>query len=115
MGGLSMLAAMSYYRYHVFFCTNLREDGTASCEQHGAKALRDYMKQRIKDLQMAGPGGVRVNTAGCMDRCALGPVMAVYPEAVWYTYVDQDDIDEIIDRHLRGGETVERLKLPDNQ
>jgi (2Fe-2S) ferredoxin len=37
--------------------------------------------------------------------------MVVYPEAVWYTYVDQSDVDEIIDAHLQHGRVVERLKI----
>jgi (2Fe-2S) ferredoxin len=49
--------------------------------------------------------------AGCLDRCGEGPVLVVYPEAVWYTYVDQSDIDEIIDEHLVNGSVVERLKI----
>ncbi len=87
---------MSYYRYHVFFCTNLREDGSDCCQRFDAKALRDYAKQRSKELGLAGEGGVRINTAGCLDRCAEGPVVVVYPEAVWYTYLDRADIDEIL-------------------
>jgi (2Fe-2S) ferredoxin len=70
------------------------------------------MKQRCKALGLSGPGQVRINTAGCMDRCELGPVMAIYPEATWYTFVDRDDIDEIIEEHLIGGRVVERLLLP---
>lgn len=102
---------MSYYRHHVFFCTNLREDGSACCQQYDAQGMRDYVKQRVKDLGLAGPDGVRVNTAGCLDRCAEGPVIVIYPEAVWYTYVDKDDLDEIIERHLVGHEVVERLRI----
>lgn len=102
---------MSYYKYHVFFCTNCREDGSQCCGQFGAADMRAHAKQRIKDLGMAGKGGVRVNTAGCLDRCSEGPVMVVYPEGVWYTYVDQEDVDEIIDRHLVEGRVVERLKI----
>lgn len=102
---------MSYYRYHVFFCTNLRADGSQCCQQYGAQAARDYAKQRIKSLKMAGKGGVRINNAGCLDRCAEGPVLVVYPEGVWYTYVDNEDIDEIIDEHLVGGRVVERLQI----
>ena len=60
---------------------------------------------------MSGPGKVRVNTAGCLDRCSEGPVMVVYPDNVWYTYVDQSDIDEIISEHLQHGRVVERLKI----
>ena len=102
---------MSYYRHHVFFCTNLRADGSACCQQFGAQAMRDYVKQRVKALGLAGKGGVRINTAGCLDRCAEGPVMVVYPEEVWYTYVDQEDLDEIIDEHLQNGRVVDRLRI----
>jgi (2Fe-2S) ferredoxin len=102
---------MSYYRYHVFFCTNQREDGSDCCQRFDARALRDYAKQRSKELGLAGEGGVRINTAGCLDRCAEGPVMVVYPEATWYTYLDRADIDEIIDEHLLHGRVVERLRI----
>jgi len=102
---------MSYYRYHLFFCTNQRDDGRPCCARHGARKMRDYLKQQVKARGLAGPGGVRVNTAGCLDRCELGPVIVVYPEAVWYTYVDREDLDEILERHLIGGEVVERLLI----
>lgn len=102
---------MSYYRYHLFFCTNLRKDGSACCQGFDAQDMRDYAKSRSKELGIAGKGGVRVNTAGCMDRCEEGPVIAVYPDAVWYTYVDQEDIDEILEEHLVNGRVVERLLI----
>ncbi len=102
---------MSYYRHHVFFCLNERSNGEASCAQHAAQASFDHCKSRVKAEGLAGPGGVRVNKAGCLDRCAGGPVAVVYPEGTWYTYVDRHDIDEIVDRHLKGGEVVERLLL----
>lgn len=102
---------MSHYRYHVFFCVNQRERGEACCGNHRAQALRDYAKQRVKELGLAGVGGVRVNTAGCMDRCEQGPVIVVYPQGVWYSYVDEEDINEIIDEHLIAGRVVERLRI----
>lgn len=103
---------MSYYRHHVFFCTNLRtETGRQSCENCGASALRGYAKDKVKQLGLAGRNGVRINTAGCLDRCEEGPVMVVYPEGVWYSYVDEEDIDEIIAEHLQHGRVVERLKI----
>lgn len=103
---------MSYYKYHLFFCTNRRAEG-GCCEDFNATAMRDYAKARVKALGLAGPGGVRVNTAGCLDRCGEGPVLVVYPEGVWYTYVDREDIDEIIAEHLQGGRPVGRLRLAD--
>ena len=104
---------MSYYRHHVFFCTNQREDGSQCCGQCSARTSRDYLKHRTKELDIAGPGGVRVNVAGCLDRCEEGPVIVVYPEGVWYTYVDREDLEEILSEHLVNGRVVERLRLPD--
>jgi (2Fe-2S) ferredoxin len=100
-----------YYRYHVFFCTNKRDDGSACCANRGSQALRDYAKGRIKSLGLAGAGRVRINNSGCLDRCEEGPVIVVYPEGVWYTYVDKQDIDEIIQKHLINGEVVDRLRI----
>ncbi len=100
-----------YYRHHLFFCTNKREDGSACCQNFDAQAMRDYAKQRSKALGIAGPGATRVNTAGCLDRCDEGPVCVVYPEGVWYTWVDREDIDEIIEEHLQNGRVVERLRI----
>ena len=102
---------MSYYTQHVFFCTNLREQEKKCCQQAGASELRDYAKSRIKDLGLSDKGRVRINTAGCLGRCAEGPIIVVYPEEVWYTYVDRDDIDEIVSEHLQNGRVVERLKI----
>jgi (2Fe-2S) ferredoxin len=101
----------SYYRHHVFFCLNQRSNGEACCAQHDAQAAFDHCKARVKAEGLAGAGGVRINKAGCLDRCAGGPVLVVYPEATWYTYLDRHDLDEIVERHLKGGEVVERLRL----
>lgn len=99
-----------YYRIHVFVCTNTRPEGhpRGSCARHGSEKLRDYMKARAKEL---GIGGLRVNNAGCLDRCELGPVMVIYPEGVWYSYRTAEDVDEILETHLRQGGRVERLLL----
>ena len=103
---------MSYYERHIFFCLNERDNGEACCAHHHAQVSFEHCKKRVKDEKLNGPGGVRVNKAGCLDRCAGGPVAVVYPEAVWYTYVDRHDIDEIVDSHLKHGRVVERLLLP---
>jgi len=103
---------MSYYERHVFFCCNQRDDpARACCANHSATEIRDHAKARIKALGLSGKGAVRVNMAGCLDRCEEGPVLVVYPEAVWYTYVDRQDIDEIIDEHLVNGRVVDRLRI----
>jgi (2Fe-2S) ferredoxin len=102
---------VSYYKHHVFFCCNQRDNGAKCCNDHHAQELREYAKAQVKSLKLAGPGKVRVNQAGCLDRCEEGPVVVVYPEEVWYTYVDREDIDEIIREHLQNGRVVERLRI----
>ncbi|MCP5404616.1 MAG: NAD(P)H-dependent oxidoreductase subunit E [Pseudomonadaceae bacterium] len=100
-----------YYTHHVFFCTNQRDDGSACCARLGAAELQAYAKARIQSLEASGKGKIRINKAGCLDRCDEGPVIVVYPEGVWYHYLDRADIDEIIDTHLIGGTPVERLRI----
>ncbi len=101
----------SYYQHHVFFCINARDDGRACCADRGAKEAQEHAKKRMKQLNLNGQGKVRLNEAGCLDRGEEGPVMVIYPQATWYTYVDKEDIDEIIDQHLLGGKVVDRLKI----
>ncbi len=102
----------SYYERHIFFCLNERKDGEECCARQGAQQAFDHCKSQIKAANLSGQGRVRVNKAGCLDRCAAGPVAVVYPEAVWYTYVDNADIDEIVESHLKNGKVVQRLLIP---
>lgn len=103
---------MSFFDKHVFFCTNQRADGGDCCANRGGLKARDYMKNKVKELGLSSSKNkIRINAAGCMDRCDEGPVIVVYPEGVWYTYVDERDLDEIIEQHLKNGQIVERLKI----
>ena len=105
---------MSHYARHIFFCLNQRDNGADACSMHNAQAGFDRCKMRIKEASLSGVGQVRVNKAGCLDRCAGGPVAVVYPEGVWYSFVDEADIDEIVESHLVNGQPVKRLMLPDS-
>ena len=104
----------SYYRLHVFCCTNERPDKhpRGSCAARGSVKLRNYMKARAKEL---GLGGVRINSAGCLDRCELGPAVVVYPDGVWYTIKTFEDVDAVLDEHVQNGKWVERLMLQPDQ
>ena len=102
---------MTYYKHHVFFCLNQRDPPEACCANHNAAAMKDHAKKRVKALGIKGEGGVRINSAGCLDRCEEGPCIVVYPEGTWYTYIDEKDIDEIIDEHVVNGRPVDRLKI----
>ena len=99
-----------FYDCHVFVCTNERVAGhpRGSCKPKGSEDLRDYMKMRAKQL---GLKKVRINNAGCLDRCELGPTLVIYPEGVWYSPKSRADIDEILQHHLVEGGRVARLML----
>lgn len=101
-----------YYQRHIFFCINERSEGQACCANHNAVQAFERCKALVKAQGLAGPGRVRVNRAGCLDRCAAGPVAVVYPDDVWYSYVDLSDIDEIVESHLKNGQVVARLLTP---
>lgn len=105
---------MAFYQYHLFVCSNRREDGKPCCAQFGSIQAKEHLKRRAKEAGIHGAGRVRINSAGCLARCDEGPVIVVYPEEVWYTYVDQQDLDQIFEEHLLAGRVVERLRLPSN-
>src|SRR3546814_4088920 len=90
-----------FYAAHVFVCTNERPPGhpRGCCKDKDAEKLRNYMKVRAKELGLAG---VRINTAGCLDRCELGPTMVIYPEGSGYRAETFADIDEIMGTNYIG-------------
>lgn len=104
---------MGYYARHVFVCVNARDGGKPCCAAGGSEEAREHIKARLRSAGVNGPGRVRVSGAGCLGRCARGPVLVVYPEGVWYTFAGRRDLDAIVDRHLIGGETVAELQLDD--
>ena len=101
----------NFYQHHVFFCLNQRANGEACCMDKGAEAAFDHMKARVKKLGLSGEGKVRINRSGCLDRCSEGPLLVIYPQAIWYTFIDNQDIDEIIEGHLVNGKVVARLVI----
>ena len=103
---------MPRFDRHLFICTDLRAEGDkrGCCQARGGTTLRGAFKLRLAQKGLAGR--VRANKSGCLDACAQGPVMVVYPEQVWYCGVTLGDVDEIVERHLIGGEVVERLLMP---
>ncbi|MDI9818433.1 MULTISPECIES: ferredoxin [unclassified Legionella] len=104
---------MNHYAKHVFLCTNQKVAGKQCCALTGGEPFFSYMKMKLLELDLHGPGKIRVSKSGCLGRCSVGPCMVIYPEGVWYSYATQDDIDEIIECHLMTGGRVERLLIPD--
>lgn len=101
---------MAGYRRHVFVCLNEREPGhpKGCCKHHGADAVFKVLKE---GAAKAGLTDVRINRAGCMEHCALGPSVVVYPEAVWYHVPTAEDAKEILDSHVIDGKVVDRLLM----
>ncbi len=101
---------MSRFRYHVFVCENRRPDGDprGSCGAKGSAAVREALKEELKRRGLKGT--VRANSARCLDACAFGASVVVYPEGVWYGGVTAADVPEIVESHLVQGRPVERLR-----
>lgn len=95
----------------MFVCVNRRAPGDPKgcCADRGASAVRSRLKELAHRAGLKGR--VRINEAGCLDRCASGVTVVVYPEAVWYAHVTAGDVDELFTEHVLGGRPVERLRL----
>lgn len=104
---------MSRFEHHVFVCTNLRPEDNPKgcCSRKGSEEVLGRFKAGLASRGLKGK--VRANSSGCLDACATGVSVVVYPEAVWYAHVKPEDVDEIINEHLVNGRPVERLRLPD--
>lgn len=103
-----------FYETHILCCCNQRPEGhpRSCCADRGGRRFMEAISRRI---EASGLTNVTVTEAGCMERCELGPTMVIYPDAVWYSYENEDDVEEIIEHHLKGGKPVERLVLDPDQ
>jgi len=106
---------MAKFQRHLFICTNRRADGhpTGCCASAGGEEVAAAFKEKL--FERGFKRIVRPNKAGCLDQCAKGVCVVVYPEAVWYGHVTVGDVDEIIESHVIQGRPVERLRIPDGE
>lgn len=102
---------MTYYTKHVLMCTNQKVAGKQCCANSGGEEFFSHMKTRLLELDMHGPGKIRVSKSGCLGRCSSGPCIVIYPEGIWYTYETVEDIDQIVDKYLVDGKPVEQLLI----
>lgn len=101
-----------FYQHHIFICTNLKQSDKKCCAKGQPKDTAAFLKDKLKALNLWGPGKVRVSTSGCLGRCSLGPSLVIYPAGVWYHYASFNDLDEIIEQQLLQNKPVKRLLLP---
>jgi (2Fe-2S) ferredoxin len=99
------------FERHVFVCVNERDpsDHRGCCSARQSAEVRSRLKKLAYDAKLRGR--VRINSAGCLDQCAQGVTIVVYPEAVWYGHVTVDDVEELFREHVLGGRPVERLRI----
>ncbi|MBS1902838.1 MAG: NAD(P)H-dependent oxidoreductase subunit E [Bacteroidetes bacterium] len=99
------------YTHHIFVCENYRDpsDPRGCCAAKGSEAIRKKLKEELKKRGLKGQA--RANKAGCLDQCAKGPAVVVYPEGIWYAHVTENDVEEIVESHIVGGKPVERLLM----
>lgn len=84
----------------VFVCVNKRDNGEACCSDRSSQLILDKLKERVKELGLAGK--IRVSKSGCQDVCARGPSVMVFPDNVWFHEVSPNDIDELLRRIIQG-------------
>ncbi len=106
---------MAKFHKHIFVCTHERaKDHSSGCCMHAQS--EDVLVAFKKQIAEAGLRRVvRANPAGCLDQCSKGPTVVVYPDAIWYGGVKQEDVAEILEQHVLGGRPVERLQIPDSE
>jgi (2Fe-2S) ferredoxin len=100
---------MARFKRHVFVCTNVRPPGhpKGCCSEKGSPEVHAYLKSELNRRGMKGI--VRANKSGCLDACEFGISIVIYPEGIWYGGVKKEDVDEIIEKTILGGEVIERL------
>jgi (2Fe-2S) ferredoxin len=103
------------YKHHLFVCTNRREDGhpKGCCASKGSEQVLDTMKRKLAEKGLRGQA--RACSSSCLDACENGVSVVVYPEGVWYARVTPEDVEEILEQHVKGGAPVERLRMPAGQ
>lgn len=105
---------MAKFLHHIFVCENVRPDDSPKgcCAAKGSAEIREAIKAEIE--RRGWRKIVRASSTKCLDQCALGPTLAIYPQDLWYGGVQPKDVPEILDS-LKEGKTIERLRIPEEK
>ncbi len=106
---------MKRFEKHIFVCENVRpkDHPRGCCSEKGSRELRQIIKKRLKELR--SNIRVRANAAGCLDACEYGITVVVYHEQIWYGGVTENDVEEIIQKHIVNNQPVKRLMINDKR